>query len=409
MTSLLPSSLRHLSLGLLLTVALCLSGETARAQSGLKPTIQRIDTTQITREQPLREANKLPYWVSRADCLADDVITFRIQVTTPNTDNFEVWAGPNDCSQTVQRQGDQASCWLVYSSGLTRSPADVPIHARDLAAQNTPVDGATGVAGTESDCNTQKHLTIGLYFMYINDSGQISSNVIQFSGTGVDLEGPPTPEITDVLPSDTRLIVNWNTTNATEFAGYRIYCEKVASTATSGSGLTLLDGAVVDAAALPDGSSTGANPLDAAALPIGDGGSSLDASNQTGDAGGSTSNGCGGTQLIEGQLPSSKLLCGEESAYTATTGYAKKLKNGQAYAIGITAVDNLGNESVLSNVECNSPREVYTFFEDYRQAGGGGGGGFCALARPNPRSPHDWSWLGLLALGACLKLRRINN
>lgn len=406
----------------------------APALAQIKPTIQKIDTTQIRRRQPRRETNNYPYWVSQSDCLADDVITFKLQVTTPNTDNLEVWAGANDCTQPAQRQGTTATCWRVFSKGVTKSPADIPIRAQDIVAEHSPQKGDTDVPGTAASC-VPKYQKLGLYFMYINDSGQISSNSITFNDSGVDTEGPNTPTVTTVLASDKRLIVNWENNNPTEFAGYKIYCAEASETETSSNGLTLLDGAVVDGSVF-DTSSSNSTPSDTSTNEgtssafTGSGASndtgaiSSNGTSNAGDAavandGGATTEegvaGCGGSALKEGTFPSADLECGNVSTYSSTTGYAKNLINGRSYAVGIAAKDRLGNESKLSNVLCNSPRDVYTFYEDYRAAGGGGGGGFCSLAT----TPHDsptrgpWpaiQWLGVIGLGICLGLcRRIKN
>lgn len=114
--------------------------------------------------------------------------------------------------------------------------------------------------------------------------------------------------------------------------------------------------------------------------------------------------------LIEGELPPRARLCGTISAHSATSGYAKGLVNGRPYAVGLASMDRLGNESGLSNVLCNTPREVFTFFDDYRSAGGQGGGGFCSFSRVQNFGRNDWRWVGLLSLGFGLALfRRMNN
>lgn len=394
---------------------LLLFSETARAQ--LKPNIRAIDRTQITRNEPLRGINDFPYWVSRADCIKDDEITFSVQVTTPNTDNFEVWAGAADCTQLAQRQGDQATCWRVFSGSVVKSPADITLRARDIVAKNGPSNGSTGVPGTEEDCNSQEYVKLGLYFMYINDAGAVSSNTVVFNESGIDLEGPISPNITEVAPSDNRLLIRWEESNPGEFAGYRIYCADAVEVSTTSTALTLLDGAVVDGAvvegAAVDGaalentalSDTTANDtnvtspagrdtaVEAGAISVGDGG------DVGTDAGGPTTpTGCGGSVLIEGELPPTSRLCGTVDTFSKTSAYAPDLQNGRRYAVGITAVDRLGNESPLSNVLCNSPREVYTFFEDYRAAGGDGGGGFCSFAPLAGSHSNGWQWAALLTL-----------
>jgi hypothetical protein len=425
MISLSPQKLR-----LLLTATawtLMVSAVSLDAVAQIKPTIQAIDKTQIRRSQGLRSSTNFPYWVSRQDCLADDVLTFKVQVVTPNTDQFEVWAGTADCTQKTERQGTTANCWRLYSKNVVKSPADIQIRAQDIVAQHSVVNGGgLGVEGTEAECKP-KYQAAGLYFMYINDSGDVSSNTVKFSETGVDTEGPITPEVTDLLPSDGRLIVNWANNNPTEFAGYQIYCNDAVEAETAESALTLADGAVIDGSALDTSSAgdtltstlsdgvsldTASNPtttdsVSAAAQSV----APTDAGAKTSDAGTSTGvPGCGGSGLKEGTFPSSSQLCGEVSSYSATTGYAENLTNGRSYAVGLTAVDRLGNESYLSNVVCNSPREVFTFYEDYKDAGGGGGGGFCSLTTTPASARNTWQLWSLVSIAICLGLfRRINN
>jgi hypothetical protein len=423
MISLYPQKLRRLLNASAWTLLTTVVASEATAQA-IKPTIQAIDKTQIQRAQGLRATNNFPYWISRADCLADDVLTFKVQVTTPNADQFEVWAGTADCTQKTERQGTTANCWRVYSKNLVKSPASIQIRAQDLVAQHSVVNGGgLDVAGTEADCKP-KYQATGLYFMYINDSGDVSSNTVKFSETGIDTEGPITPDITEVQPSDKRLIVKWDNNNPTEFAGYRVYCAKGVETDTADNALTLADGAVVDGAVLDTAQSnstsltsningsngTSTDGVSAAAqsgAPTdGGAGSGANAS----DAGESGVPGCGGSSLVEGRFPPSSALCGEIATYSATSGYAKNLENGEYYAVGLTAIDRLGNESYLSNVVCNSPRDVFTFYEDYKEAGGGGGGGFCSLTSAPTSARSGWQVLGLLSFAICLGLfRRINN
>src|SRR5690606_31521502 len=164
--------------------------------------IQNIDPTQITREQPERDATDYPYWVSQSDCEADDVLTFRVQIQNPSADNFEVWAGTADCSSANERQGDQANCWRVYRDQVTTSPAAIPIRAQDIVAQNGPATGNNGAPGTDSDCRDRKYINAGLYFMYVNDAGQVSSNVVTFTDTGIDLKGPIPPTVSRAVAAD---------------------------------------------------------------------------------------------------------------------------------------------------------------------------------------------------------------
>ena len=78
------------------------------------------------------------------------------------------------------------------------------------------------------------------------------------------------------------------------------------------------------------------------------------------------------------------------------------LQNGTTYAIGVTTSDLVFNESKLSGLRCGTPREVTTFFEGYKDAGGVGGGGFCSYAPSRSQA----GWVVALGLGAAWFARR---
>lgn len=375
----------------------------------LKPSIQKLDISQITRKTPRRASNNFPYWVSHSDCIADDVITFRVQIQNPSVNNFEVWAGNNDCSQLSQRQGNLAQCWQVYGGQVTRSPASIPIRAQDIVAQNGPKDGTNGRPGKRSDCNNRIYLDIKLFFMYVNDGNEVSSNVVTFDDVGIDLQGPVTPDLERLSPSDDSLIAEWENNDTTMFQGYRLYCADAvafddnssSNSTTSVTTSTVAPTAQVDAAQV-DAALVDAALADAAALDD-TGGDAAAADDGTTEPEGVR--GCGGSVLQQGKYPTSDLwVCGTVDSFSARSGTAKGLRNGRSYAIGVTAIDRLGNESALSNILCQTPREVYTFYEDYRSAGGQGGGGFCTIAAPGTSARSRFAFPSLLLASLALVL-----
>ncbi len=334
----------------------------------LKPAIQKLDATQIKRKTGRRASNNYPYWVSYSDCVADDVMTFKVQIQNPNVNNFEVWAGNADCSQLAQRQGNLAQCWQVYGKQVTKSPATIPIRVQDIVAQNGPKNGTNLVPGEAKDCNNRITLDIKLFFMYVNDGNEVSSNVMNFDDVGIDLEGPISPTIEHLSPSDDSLIVEWENTDTTMFAGYRLYCadavdpdeETSTSDVTSSTTSATSTSATSSAVALLDAALDGGSSLSDAAATTSD--STSDAGSTDTTTGPTVVAGCGGSDLQEGKYPSENLReCGTVDSYSARSANATGLKNGRSYAVGMIAIDRLGNESTLSNVECNIPREVYTF------------------------------------------------
>lgn len=68
----------------------------------------------------------------------------------------------------------------------------------------------------------------------------------------------------------------------------------------------------------------------------------------------------------------------------------------RTYFIALTAVDSVGNESLLGEVSQVTTQPTFDFFENFREAGGGDPGGFgCTTTSPSRRAPGA---LGLLAL-----------
>jgi MYXO-CTERM domain-containing protein len=97
-------------------------------------------------------------------------------------------------------------------------------------------------------------------------------------------------------------------------------------------------------------------------------------------------------------------LCGS-TGKGAGDGRATGLQNGVLYAVGVAAVDALGNRGKLSNVTCGTPEVVEDFFEIYRASGGKGGGGFCGLSSQASDAPGAWV-AALMVLGLLIARRR---
>jgi hypothetical protein len=238
--------------------------------------------------------------------------------------------------------------------------------------------------------------------MYVDDTDDVSSNVVTWTETGVDIKGPLPPSGVTAGPTDNGLVAKWSSSNSLEVLSYNIYC------APRGVGNA------------PDRTDSGADPstaaLDAGGTPspdsgldagVGagvDSGSDLDAGS-TGplpttetpavDAGSVQSGECWGEGLVPGQVPGiDAVVCGTESSHTARRGYALGLVNGSEYAVAVAAVDQLGNPGELSNVACGVPEPVTGFYEEYKGDGGEGGGGFCGLSALGQTSKSPWDRLG---------------
>jgi hypothetical protein len=111
---------------------------------------------------------------------------------------------------------------------------------------------------------------------------------------------------------------------------------------------------------------------------------------------------CGPGSLSPGEVPESGKRCGSAQGLATRTGQAKPLQNFRRYAVGISAVDKVGNPGPLSKVACETPEPVTTFFEAYHDAGGDGGGGFCNLGG----APASGAFSTVLAASAAWLVRR---
>lgn len=378
-------------------------------QSAFAQTINPINNaTDVdrTHDDPFRNEGDEQFHITRADCLADDVFTFDLQVPSPNPANsFQVWASDGrDCTAYENRVGEDALCWKVYQGTIAERFPVIPIEVRDIAARQYARDigGATS-DGTIDDCDNGIETQITLYFMHVNAT----------EGTGItwptrlDLRGPVAPDGVSAGIGDKRLVVSWTPPEGSVW-GYRLYCEE------SGGALSPRFGQLQLGQATPS--------LDAGSVASPGTGNGIADSGTTSP--GPSPAGTGSpdddpvpaiapceTTLEAGRVPSiDDRMCGEVNTATSGQGTATGLENGQLYAVAVSAVDDLGNPGPLSLIQCESPQDLEEFFESYRQLGGQGGGGFCALnpsAAAGNALPRATAWSILfLAVTVCGLVRR---
>src|SRR3954464_2313293 len=97
-----------------------------------------VNTVSISRTVPLRPNTTTSLWISRSDCLANDVLTFPI-VATGQVGSLEVWASNGaSCLPPESRNSTAAQCWKVFSGAFTQSIFSVPIRTQDIAAEHRP-------------------------------------------------------------------------------------------------------------------------------------------------------------------------------------------------------------------------------------------------------------------------------
>lgn len=358
----------------------------AWAQTGFSVTIDERTGFGIEREKD-RPTSQRPNWISRKDCNDGDENRFQSQteaelekntwirlypvVTYPSSGSYtiEVWVSQSaDCSDLNIINGNANSCSLVFATRADDRP-DIYLNPRDIVEANSSLraenwPGTDPTAGKETTCEKQveKNLT---YFVLVRDTDEIKASAKIAIG-GVDTLAPEPPNSIDVAAGDEHIFFDWkidSSNEAEDTYGFAFFC-------------------------VPQGSA------------------SEDGATGIGGAGGGGGNDdCSQGILREGEIPSEEALsyiCGSEKGRTSRKGQADDLENYTLYAVAIAATDTVRNKGKLSEVSCATPKEVTTFFESYKEAGGKGGGGFCALSRRS----NGAHLAILLAGGLGLLLRR---
>jgi|GEM_PF-1675739 len=389
-------------LALTLVLSSLLSTAPAQAQSTTPPTSNASVVLPVSgfiiRRGKERTSGEQPFWLNREDCLKDDLEllspddpratkdTSRTVIeVTPNlrgfnsTMNLEVWIGTSaNCTDSIERRGGTTGrCWNVYSKAPTQSGVKIAIRPRQVIAQK--VEGDSWDSEATCDLGTDR-VAITMYLMLLKggNDGDVLGTSATWDKTLIDIAAPPAPTDIKVSPGDGRLFPDWFVASANDLEdtfGFRFYCEELGAGNAVGQG--------------------GAGNF------VGQGGG---AGAPTAATGCSSAPGVLFQDMRTDAIQARR--CGFATGRAARSGQAayfvnengsqgEPLKNDADYAIGVTTSDLVFNESKLSSVVCASPKEVTTFFEAYRDAGGKGGGAYCGYA-PGLGS---WHMLGL-GLGA---------
>lgn len=369
-----------------------------------------VTESSITRRMPFRDQAYHPLWINRADCLADDVMTFPLYVTDYAGQGFEVWVGgtSSTCSDLAARAATTATCRQVFVGAPTSTSHTVNISVRSIVR---PIKAGDNAPGTVDDCyaqtTTSSPVDVVLWFMFINPSDQGVSGTGQKWATKYDLVGPTPASALGLGIGDTMLKLNWNVSTDTDLTGYQFFCDpipgregnnnvipfdaatEVASEAAPTVGQDAADGANAgpcdpDAGDADDASclSQDEGGIDAAGGSAGSGGSDGGAGTEggAGTDGGRIAHLCPTMMLWEGELPDPSYLCGGATDKSATSGRVAGLRNGYTYSIGVAAIDGVGNVGTQSNIACAAPQPIDDFYKLYREAGGEGGGTFCTAS-----------------------------
>jgi hypothetical protein len=367
------------------------------------------------------------------DCLIGDSLTFELKLRDLQDYVLEVWAATSeaDCSSNDNRQGTTADCWIVHSARPTSVSYTAEIPVRTIAAQNK--GSAEVVDGTIEACENDLDNKLNLYFMLVS-GGEVQGDAELWDQTTIDLLGPIPPLNVVVETGEESLNIDWDATDSSQdSSGYNIYCVALSEPPTAITSRHFAQ--VTDAGVAGAGGTAGAAGIAGQAGAGGTGGDvnagAGGAAGAGGTAGTTTTGGTAGTATVNdsdagvsaasvdeaacgtstvvgftpGQRPAADTpLCGS-TGKGAGDGRATGLQNGVLYAVGVAAVDELGNRGKLSNVTCGTPEVVEDFFEIYRASGGKGGGGFCGLSGRFGDAPGAWG-ATLLALSALIARRR---
>jgi hypothetical protein len=391
-------NLRHVfSIG----AALCALTAAALAGAQATPTI-KITATGVT-HSAARSANRLNTFINKADCVADDQITFPLTASNFTGYGLQAWVGSGCDDVNTRKLAGQTMCWKVLdttfqqvspngtgsttialpvrsiiagytdlftggsSSGTAGSSSTAGTGGASAGTGGTDTSGSGGTAGTAGvsattadstgvihagadACimpnpeNVQGATNVTVFFLLLDSSSGATVAKDTWVGT-FKLVGPQPPDVVSAGIGGNLLVVGFKYSVAsgdTTRNGFNIYCDP-----PPGSD------AAVDAGLVGDGG-VGTQTVCPAI----------------------TSN-----VLVQGNDPptDSMYKCGSASA-TAQTANAKGLIDGVPYNVAIAAIDTYDNTGPLSSIHCQVPQPVTGFYKAYRDSGGTAGGGFCSFS-----------------------------
>jgi hypothetical protein len=379
---------RCLALLALLLCSVTLAGS-ARAQTATAPV---LNANEIQRVQPYRSTAARRYWISYADCVADDAFIFPIGLQDVSH-RLEVWVGNDDCS-TKRGLADRGQCWLVAANDRPMSPTtNITVPVRNVVRRDlTTTDAPPSVGGVpESVCEGStdpEGEKVTFYFLLVEGGKSVASDSWDNGeeGTGYDLVGPTAPGNITVGVGESQLAITLRDIGEeADRERFEAFCVPAGTTAAE----------VGDAGVSPSSALSDAGTFDypgAASVP------------DAGAATGAAPAECFTNLMVAGQRPPVGFSCGvaDETSRTLRTG---RLQNNTPYAVGIAGQDILGNAGELSSIQCGTPVPLEDFYELYTANGGLGGGGFCNLSAM-PTQPRQLPLAGLGLLSIALLWRR---
>jgi hypothetical protein len=281
------------------------------------------------------------------ECLSDPELLFELN-SVPQDATLDVYVG-NNCQDTT-RNDPESDCDLVHTK---------PIDAVDF---ELGISLSAITAALDLSCESGSVATPTLWFLAVSSSGgneDVGTAYGKFPGDGslpsavtelrIDTDPPTAPTDVSGGSGERQIPVSWDSTNE-DVDDFLIY-------------------------------------LDSTASPDSDG-----------------NTGCSSDVLIEGADPST--LPGHTKRISAPTARSTDLSSsdidGDLAAVGVVAVDEAGNRSPLSNVDCVAVVPTDGFWDLYRAQGGQATTG-CAL---QPARTNGVGWMLPLAALLLLRLRR---
>jgi hypothetical protein len=286
----------------------------------LIPGLARAQTMLITWDNvhPIRKVGlnahpAQPYWISHADCLADDTFTFNINIVgSGDIGTLEVWASitGQDCSFVEARNNTTTSsayCYPVfYAVPQNVGSHSVTIRVQDILDTERVAPTSSIGHGDATTCTqtgtSGAAVGVTLCFVLVR-SGTTANN---FAGaapkyaTKYDLGGPPAPTGVSAEVRDNRLFVQWNPSGNADLVGYQLYC-------------------------------TPSEPSDGSA--------------------------CHASALVSASVPDA--ACGTDAGSSQSSATTSPLAVGTEYAVAVAGYDLVGNVGPLSSPPvCQTPVRI---------------------------------------------------
>ncbi|RYE84767.1 MAG: hypothetical protein EOO75_17725, partial [Myxococcales bacterium] len=196
-----------------------------------------LTETSVRRSEGFRDSTSTAdsiYWISQADCQADDKFIFPVVLSGFSSDvSVEVWAGESgvDCSNVDNRTTATQKCWKVsatYNPSQGFTP-EIVVPARTILARDLTNAAASATPGADVCTNStysdsRNGVPIVLSFLPIQG---VSSSIagIAFTKVRIDLGGPDAPAKLELGVGENRLSLSWGQVTTGDITGYQFFCD----------------------------------------------------------------------------------------------------------------------------------------------------------------------------------------